>query len=235
MERCVHCGEGLAEETRDHVFPASWYPLTTPSEVERWTVPSCRKCNCTLGKKEKELFIRLAMCVDPRKAEAAGLSAKAMRSMGIGAEGLSVKERWHRRALKLKVMASMWRYEPGTPTFPGFGLHRGFPTDEQIAINIPSNLLQEVAKKIVRGCEYRLASRVIEEPYVVKVYFVHSENVPELVVRAFQTAGAQTTQLGPGFRVTRVTAHDEPNSAIYKIIIWKTLVIYASILPDRED
>jgi hypothetical protein len=59
--RCVHCGNELADETRDHVFPASWYPSTTPPEVQRWTVPSCTKCNGGLGKMERELFIRLAM------------------------------------------------------------------------------------------------------------------------------------------------------------------------------
>jgi len=33
---------------------------------------------------EKELFIRLALCVGPVKAEAAGLSRAAVESLGIG-------------------------------------------------------------------------------------------------------------------------------------------------------
>ena len=68
----------------------SWYPETAQQRSQRWTVPSCGTCNNKLGAMEKEVFNRLALCVDPRKAEAAGLSAKAIRSMGIGVEGLNL-------------------------------------------------------------------------------------------------------------------------------------------------
>jgi hypothetical protein len=68
QKRCVHCGQVLAEETRDHVFPKSWYPETATGEIQRWTVPSCDACNNKLGGIEKVVFNRLALCVDPRKA-----------------------------------------------------------------------------------------------------------------------------------------------------------------------
>lgn len=80
---------------------------------------------------ERELFIRLGLCLDPNKAEASGLSAKAVRSMGIGAEGISLKESLHRRLLKIKIIRSMRRYEVGTETLPGLGLHVGFPEQKQ--------------------------------------------------------------------------------------------------------
>jgi len=185
---------------------------------------------------ERELFIRLAMCMDPRRGEAAGLSARAVRSMGIGAEGIGLRERLHRRALKLKILGSMWRYKPGTETLPGFGPHPGFPEHEQMAVSIPAKLLEQVARKIVRGCEYRLAEqRLVEAPYQVRVYFVHQGDVPANVVQAFQSRGARTTHLGPGFRVTRVPAHDEPGSVMYEIVVWGTLVIYGAILPEEAQ
>ena len=227
----MHCGQVLTEETRDHVFPKSWYPATTPDEVQRWTVPSCGRCNGELGKIERELFIRLALCVDPRKAEAAGLSAKVVRSMGIGAEGISLKENQHRRALKLKIIRSTWRYKSGIETFPGLGPHPGFAEDEQMAIGVPATMLEEVAKKIVRGSEYALAKRIVEKPYAVAVYFVRQNDVPEQVVQSFEGPSAKTTHLGPGFNVTRVAAHDEPNAVMYKIVVWGTITIYASIMP----
>lgn len=231
-KRCVHCGEESTKTTMDHVFPASWYPSTTPPNLQRWTVPSCATCNGTLGTMEKELFIRLAMCVDPRKAEAAGLSAKAVRSIGIGAEGLSVKERTYREALKQKVLASAQRYQPGTETFPGLGPHGDFPVGEQWIVTFPADILAAVAKKIVRGSEYVLAKRIVEQPYDMRVYFAHDQDVPEPLGRAFQCSAAQTAHLGPGFRLFRIVPHDEPNTAIYKIVVWGTVVIYGAIIPN---
>ncbi|MGA9896683.1 MAG: hypothetical protein WBQ09_01175 [Terriglobales bacterium] len=230
--RCVHCGRDLTKSTKDHVFPSAWYPSETPPDVQRWTVPSCSQCNNKFGAMERELFIRLAMCIDPQRAEAAGLSEKAVRSMGIGAEGISLKESLHRRALKLKIIASVWHHKPGTETLPGLGPHPGFPEDKQLAIPISANLMEEVVKKIVRGCEFELAKgRIIEEPYEIGISFVHEHNVPEAVNRAFQISSALKAPLGPGFEVTRVEAHDEPGAVMYKMVIWGTLVAYASILP----
>jgi hypothetical protein len=229
--RCVHCGIESTEITRDHVFPASWYPANTPTDVQRWTVPSCRGCNGPLGEMEKELLIRLSICVGPEKGEAAGLSANAVRSMGIGAEGLSEEERVHRRALKQKVLASARPYQPGTETLPGLGPHPGFPEGDQWTVSVPADLIEAVAAKIVRGSEYVLAKRIVEEPYDLRVYFAHEQNVPGDLVRAFRGPAAQKAHLGPGFKLFRIAPHDDPNTAIYKIVIWDTIVIYGAIMP----
>ena len=229
-KRCVHCGTETTEITMDHVFPASWYPANTPSNMNRWTVPSCRRCNGVLGKKEKELFARLAMCVDPRKAEAAGLSAKALRSMGIGTEGLDDKEYAHRRALMQKVLGSARPYQPGTETLPGLGPHPGFPEDQQMAVSIPADLVEAVTEKIVCGSEYALMKRIVDEPYDVRVYFVQDQNVPEVLVQALQGPAAQSEHLGPGFRLLRIAPRDEPNTVIYKITIWDTFVFFGAIM-----
>ena len=144
----------LVEETRDHVFPRSWYPETTPGEIQRWTVPCCATCNNKLGRMEREVFTRLALCVDPRKAEVAGLSAKAMRSMGIGVEGLGAKEAEQRRAQKLKVIRSTVPYKAGIETLPGMGPHPGFPEEK---INCGSTFQRTCCvavaeRKWIRGC-----------------------------------------------------------------------------------
>src|SRR5437868_4605227 len=101
--RCVHCHKTLTKRTKDHVFPKSWFPENTPSNVQRWTVPSCADCNGNSGEMEKELFMRLTLCVDPRKAEASGLSRRALQSMGVKVSGISTDERTHREALKAKI------------------------------------------------------------------------------------------------------------------------------------
>lgn len=37
--------------------------------------------------------------------------------------------------------------------------------------------------------------------------------------------------LGPGFRVRRAGAYDEPIAALYEIVIWDSLKFYAVIVP----
>ncbi|MBZ5615721.1 MAG: hypothetical protein LAO23_17075 [Acidobacteriia bacterium] len=226
--KCVHCQKALKKKTKDHVFPRSWYPKTTPATVQRWTVPSCEECNGKFGEMEKELFIRAAMCVGPVKAEAAGLSRKAVESLGVGVSGLSPAERRHRQVLKTRILKEIRPYKPGTECFPGFGPHPGFPEDKQFEIRIPEKLVRQVAEKIVRGCEYVLAGkRLVEDPYAVEVYFAHDDKIQD-VLRVFNRFGP--VQLGPGFRVSRAAAHDEPNNVMYKIDIWGTWTIYASIM-----
>jgi len=171
---------------------------------------------------------------DPRKAEAAGLSKRAMRSMGIGADGISPKESVHRRALKKKIIADTWRYEPGLELLPGLGPNPGFPAQGQTAIGIPAKMIEAVAKKMVRGSEYVLAERIIEPPYTVAVYFVPAKDVPKLITTALRSASAKAAHLGPGFQVIRVSPQDEPNISIYKITLWGSLEIYAAVLTQSD-
>src|SRR5262245_28735672 len=89
--RCVHCC-GIAT-TKDHVFPDSWYPESTPKTVQRWTVPSCKPCNRDLCKTEREVFVRLGLCVNPEKLAATGISKRVIRSMGIGAKDIDEDEK----------------------------------------------------------------------------------------------------------------------------------------------
>ena len=234
--RCVHCGKAVTETTKDHVFPDSWYPETTPDDTQRWTVPSCGPCNNRLSSIERKVFSRLALCIDPRKAEAAGLSAKVMRSLGIGVEGLCAEEAEHRRKQKLGLMAAIKPYESAASAsmLPGLGSHAGFRDEDLPQVRIPADLLHEVAYKIVRGCEYRLAGRIIEKPYGIQIFFVHDHNVPDDLARALRSSGADRAHLGPGFSVIRVAAQDEPDAVVYKVTLWGTLAFYAVILPSGE-
>jgi hypothetical protein len=43
--KCVHCLQDPVELTWDHVLPVSWYPTTTPPNLEKWQIPSCWPCN----------------------------------------------------------------------------------------------------------------------------------------------------------------------------------------------
>jgi hypothetical protein len=234
--KCVHCLEQITtDQTRDHVFPTSWYPNTTPTKVQRWTVPSCSGCNGTFGELEKELFIRLAICVDPTKAEASGISKDALRSMGVGVQDLDPEERAHRTALLKKVLGDSVPLKDigDVPLVPGLGPHVGFSVDQQRAVTIPDDLLKRVAGKILRGCEYKLNKKAyVEEPYRLEIYLAHDNDVSNLTA-VFETL--QATTLGPGFEVRRgESTPGESHTVLYRVTIWGTIKIYASISRDEN-
>ncbi len=230
--RCIHCGKPVDETTKDHVFPASWYPKTTPEDTQRWTAPSCRECNNSLGSIEKKVFSRLILCVDPQKAEAEGLYAKLKLSLGMGVVGLSKKEAEHREKQKIGLMNAIRPYsaEGGASTLPGLGSHTGFKDEDLHQIRIPADLLLKVYEKIVRGCEYVLADRIIEEPYGIQISFVHKSDFPKDIVRGLGSPAAKDVHVGPGFRVVRVAAQDDPYTVLYKITLWGSTYFLASIM-----
>lgn len=217
--RCVHCLQDLKEKTRDHIFPSSWYTDDTPSWVERWTVPSCRACNEKLGKLEQELFIRLVPCIDPKKAEASGITNKLIKTF---------QERPH---FLRELSKNLKPYSENMKIFPGFGPHKGFPIEFQKSIDIPWDLLNSVLEKIFRGVEYKLTGQYIEDPYNLKIYHVHEE--PELVKNLFQKS-KKVNFLGPGFKLERALPDGRTRPVLYKTTIWGKLVSYASIYKKQD-
>lgn len=90
--------------------------------------------------------------------------------------------------------------------------------------------MREVAKKIVRGCEYELGDgRIVESPYKLDVYFAHENQVGD-VLKVFSPFGP--VQQRPGFQVQRAVAHDDPLTVMYRIKVWGAWTIYASIIKD---
>jgi hypothetical protein len=41
--------------------------------------------------------------------------------------------------------------------------------------------------------------------------------------------------LGPGLRIRRGGAHDDSLAALYELVMWDTLTVYASILPPEAE
>lgn len=228
--RCVHCLNVLDKPTKDHVFPREWYPENTPQNVQRWTAPCCNDCNGKFGTLEKKLFTRLALCIDPSKAEASGISKKVMEDLGVGVVGIKDNEKSHRQAQLDGLLKETARYEEGMDAFPGFGPHEGFPENEQKGLLIAEELLVPVAKKILRGCEYKLGEgRYIEAPYRLEVSFPNEDSEEmEKIKGIFQRI--KSTCLGPGFRVQRAILETDAKSVMYRVAVWDTLMIYGAVV-----
>jgi hypothetical protein len=150
--------------------------------------------------------------------------------MGVGAKDIDENEMRIRGALKNEVLkgARPISEEARPHLLPGLGPHPEAPTEQQIQINISADQLHRVAQKIIRGCEYWFADgRIVEPPYEIKIFFAHQANIPD-VVRTLNAFNAH--HFGPGFRVRRGEAREDPLSAIYDVSIWDALTFYATIL-----
>lgn len=174
--------------------------------------------------------MRLALCVDPRKDGATGLSRRAIRSFGVNVAGISEKEKRHREALRDRIRAEIKPYssEAQKHALPGLDSHPGFRVEQLLHLDIPADMLHAVSKKIVRGVEYWLANgRIVEPPYEISIHFVRE--TPPDVLRHF--APSSPVYLGPGFRVRRASDADDPGIVMYEVVVWATWTFYAIILP----
>lgn len=102
--RCVHCLKEVEERNSDHVFPESWYPDSTPPNLERWHVPSCIPCNADYGKLEQELLIKVGLCLDPHDAASASIVQKALRSLKPAA-ARNTRDAQHRLGRGKRILA----------------------------------------------------------------------------------------------------------------------------------
>jgi hypothetical protein len=197
--------------------------------VQRWTVPSCIPCNRELGQLERDLFIRLALCINPKSDAAFGLASKALRSLGLDVDGLPESEKAHRDNLRAKFRSELMPYADlaGMPgQIPGLGPHTNQPASWAVAI--PWAGLSILIEKIARGCEYKLKERFVESPYGIRTFVCDSDAVSEPYA-----SFAKSYDFGPGCNVRRVFATEDPNAVLYWISIWGTLYFNARI--DLED
>lgn len=230
MPRCIHCPQETGD-TRDHVFPKSWYPAGTPSQVQRPTAPSCARCNGEFGAIENELLRRLGLCLDPGLTAAQGIPETALRSIGIGVgQQLSEKEKRIRRQVKKQLMQEMAEfgatYDGHTGLLPGFGPREGFARESQPPIPVKEDSLRKVACKVVRGLEHHIDGNYVEPPRELTVHFL-PEPAAQQLSHLFKDSGLY---LGPGFQVHRAQSQEDLRQVLYRLRIWDTLVVHASIV-----
>ena len=231
--RCVHCLEEFDSLTSDHVFPDSWYPETTPENLEKWQMPACTKCNTVHGRMENDLLLRFGLCVDPDDPNSLGIVQKALRSVDP-TYAKKEKDREHRLKRRHKIMKGLIFTDdiPKESIFPNFGRHDGHPTEDQPGILIAQSDLIMLGEKLVRGVTYVVDGRYIEKDHDVEVFFLRDEAAAPIVA-VLQKHGTKYER-GPGIKVTRVVPHDMLTSALFAIEIWGKLRMYASVQPSSE-
>jgi hypothetical protein len=156
--------------------------------------------------------------------------------MGIGVEGLSDEEKGRRDSRRRKLLSAAQPFSPEAlpHIIPGLGPHPEAPASSQLQLTIKVESVHAVVKKIVRGCEYWLAGgRIIEPP--CEIHIILPTETPEYVDRIMAAFAFGPVLLGPGLRIRRGSAHDDPRCVMYEFVMWETVKVFASILPPEAE
>jgi len=232
--RCVHCLKEVDKRNWDHVFPVSWYPDTTPQNLEKWKIPTCKPCNDEYGRIEEDFGQILSFCVDPRRPESKGVYKRMLRAFDP-AYAKNSKDRRIREAKRQDLLKKMMHGDqiPGQGIYPGLSERWNRNREDQTALTIPKRYVDRLGTKIVRGIAYIEDGKLIEDEYEIEPYAV-----PTTGAKVFEETivkHSHTLSRGPGIVVDRAVVEDDGISSIYKVTIWGELVIYLSVFPKCID
>ena len=232
--QCVHCLGHFEELTWDHVFPAAWYPDTTPENLEKWKIPSCLPCNALHARSEGELLVRLGLCINPDDPKNSGIVDKALRALDP-ASAHNDRDARARAADRQKILKQVLESQaiPRQAVYPGFGPHPDMPESEHVGVPISATGLRRLTEKIVRGITYVHDRKFIEQPYRVEL-FVLPEEVTGPIEEMLARFG-QKHERGPGITVARALVPEDRMTAVYGIEIWGRLKTYALLSREGED
>jgi hypothetical protein len=217
--RCVYCLQFHNELTWDHVFPKSWYPDTTPENIEKWKVPACLPCNKDYGKIEEDLLIKVGLCIDPKNYRGAGIGFKAVRALRAD-YGKNDKDANLRKQKMEKIFreAKHGKDVPDKEVYPGFE-YRGENINEKMWLLLENEKMKKLTEKIVRGIMFIGNNTYIEDPY--HIYF-HAYNFDVLrnILENVYAGPFEVFDRPPGLVVLRAIAVEDKMSGIYLIDIW---------------
>jgi len=225
---CVHCCKEVDDRDEDHVFPRSWYPDTTPANIEKWTVPSCIPCNRTHGKVEERLLLNLGICLAPGAIASAGVSERALRSIQPE-HAKNPRDRRLRAARRQKLLREITiSDEPPDGVLPNFGPQEGLVYDKYVSTRIHQDDLRILGRKIVRGMTYKLESaRLLPENDAIEIFHLHDQDFGDLL--ALFKAGERSIHRGPGFVVDRVVHADDAAKSLWFMTILGRLKIWSAV------
>lgn len=226
--RCVHCGRSVKTRNWDHVFPKGWYPANTPPHLEKWKIPTCKKCNDEYGRIEDELGITIPLCVGPDAPNAAGMYQKALRALDAS-RGKNMKDRIVRAKKRDKILNQMIRGQnvPLTAVYPGFEEKWGRPKAEQVALPISALAVKRLVEKIIKGITYIEDDRYLDSGTEIEHHVVSEEDASPIkdVLEKFGVRHSRE----PGIEVVRAVTPEDGVSALYQITIWGQFRMYASV------
>jgi hypothetical protein len=231
--RCVHCLKEISDFTWDHILPKGWYPNTTPQNIEKWKVPSCKKCNNEYSKIEDELLIKFGLCIDPHNPRAAGITHKALRALKpIYAKNPKDAKLREDKLKKIFGEAKYGKDVPEKGIYPNFEF-KGTNESDKVGLLIRKSYLKKFTEKIVKGIIYLEDKKYVEDPYYIQFY-VHNRESIQYLLEKIHPGPWDLFARGPGMGVLRAVAVEDNMSGIYLIDIWGQLYLVAMVLNKRD-
>ena len=237
--RCAHCLKYSETPTSDHVLPTSWYPTTTPENVEKWQMPSCEECNLKYGQIESDLRFRLALGTDPAAPQSLGIAQSVHRSLNPSkAKGEKDQRARKRQFDKLKEMVIPLSVVEANNILPNFGPVAGTAKEDLIPIGIPTAAWEAFGIKLARGSMFELEGNYIEKDQKIDVLppMYEDDERAQKIRRAIREHGTSHT-VGPGFIVGKGFAFAEKKNAplltpitLLRFEIWGRVMIYVQIV-----
>lgn len=216
--------------TWDHIIPVSWYPDLHAPNVEKWKVPSCVACNNRLSKIEKDMLIRIGMCLDPEAPESKSIVEKALRSV-LPQYASSAKEAQHRENKRRQLLEQMI---PGGEirggVYPGFGLPIGASADDHYALSFPKRHVDQIGSKMMRGIAFRQYGKILPpHAYEIGVQVLSPETSAQILSQL--APHVEVHAFAPGLTMKRAITPEDPAVGIYAFTIWGRFEFFGSILP----
>jgi len=225
--KCVHCLKDVQERNSDHVFPESWYPDSTPPNLEKWQIPSCIPCNSDYGKLEQDFFVRVGLCLDPVDPASASIVQKALRSLKPAA-ARNPRDANHRLGRGRRILAEALQGDqiPDHGVFPGLGDRWDMP-DGRTAILVPKESFERITEKIVRGIYYIDDGVFIEPPFEIDFYALPEDGLAPWNDALHKWGIIYARE--PAVVVRRVASHDDRMCGLFEITFWRQFKTYASV------
>lgn len=149
-------------------------------------------------------MLNLGLCIDPRDYDSLGIADKVMRSIN-----------------PTKV--------PIASIFPNFGFYQNIDPKDQLGVLVSDNKLKAFGEKLIRGITWVISNDYIESNHKIEIYFFR-EQLAGPFLDPLKKFGRQYS-LGPGLRILRAVAHEDPISGLYMIEIYSRLKMYGAVSP----
>lgn len=228
---CVHCGRYFRVLEWDHVFPKSWYPDTTPENLEKWEIPSCKPCNKEYGILEEDLLVRLGLCLDPKDYKSAGIAEKALRALNPDF-AKNARDRRLREAKRRKILREAMQGDqiPKEGFYPNFDKPTGWLGQSPVAIGINPDSVHKLAVKVVKGITHIEDGVIIKEPYRVQSFVLKDAEAQPFMLALLRFGKIYARE--PGITVYRGVADDDRQTSIFSVEIWGRFKFYAHVGKD---
>lgn len=222
---CIHCCRYFDELTSDHVFPKSWYPKSTPEDIEKWQAPSCSDCNRKIGAIENELLIKFGLCLDPYKQGALGVPEKALNSLD-SKRGRTEKDSKIRGNKRSKILDELICPEdiPPESVIPNVSDSAFLYTD---GVPIDPDHLEKVIKKIIKGITWITTGDYLCNDYEIEI-FLFQDPLNNSFSSVIKKAN-DSYSIGDGIHISRVIAADAPPCGAYEIVLWNQIISHATV------